>query len=403
MPGPKLRRLDRYTLDRDGEPHIILHDPLALSEPVALPALAAAVLDLLDGQRSPAQIRHSLLLRGEADIDTASIAELVDDLGEAGLLDDDRFRRRWAAALAEFRGAPARAPRFADLLYPGDPAALHEHLDALLGAPDALVTADSPVVGVVVPHQPFAAVGALLRATLRELPRAEDIDLVVVLGTDHHAGLTPYALTDRSHATPLGPVAVDEDLVGRLSRRLEWLRQEEIRHRSALSTELAVVLLRYLYGDRTPPILPLLCGQSALLVGDTSAAAEDFLAACEQLLEGRRVLWWTVAELHHAGPAYGRPALEDDAIRKLQAADHRLLEPLLAGHPRELERRCLTEDPLFGQASGAAALVTLARLLPLGLRGELCHYTAEPAAGESPGLFGAAGLRFLDRGRLDVP
>ncbi|MEZ4453636.1 MAG: AmmeMemoRadiSam system protein B [Nannocystaceae bacterium] len=397
---PKLRRVDRFPLDRDGEPHLVLHDPLGLSESVAVPALAGAVLDLLDGQRTPAQIRQSLLLRGKADLDLADVEALVDDLGEAGFLDDDRFRRRWADALAEFRACPARPTRFDDLVYPGDPAALREHLEEILGDPGSCIAAEDPVIGVVLPHQPYAAIGELLRATVRRLPRAEDVDLVVILGADHHPGLTPYAITDRPYATPFGVIEVDRPRVDALSQRLEWLRQEEIRHRSALSTELAAVLLRHVYGERTPPILPILCGPAALLAGDTTNAAEGFYAACERLFDGLRILWWTVAELHHGGPAYGRPPLPEDATSRLLAADQQVLGALVDVQARTLERRCLAEDPLLGAPSGGPALVTLTRLLPIGTRGELRHHRVLPAAGDAPGLTGVAGVHLVGARRF---
>ncbi|MCA9660902.1 MAG: AmmeMemoRadiSam system protein B [Myxococcales bacterium] len=391
MERPKLRKLERHRLDRDGEVLIVLRDPLGVSEPVGLPEAAAPILDLLDGQRTPKQLRQSLLFRGEA-FDRDELAELLEDLSDAGLLDDDAFRRRWRAMLDAFLESPRRPPRFGDVLYPGDPSALREFLDARLGDPAARRTRGSDLAGLVVPHQPLGRSAALLDRTLRDLPEADELDLVVVLGTDHHPGLTPYTATDKIFDTPLGPVASDVALVGSLGRRIEWLRREEIRHREALSVELAAIYLRYLYGDASPPILPLLCGHSALLVGDASAAADDFQAHLGDLSDDPRVLWLAVAELGHCGPAYGRPPLTDETAEQLQARDRGLLEALARGQVHELHRRCLGEDPQLGPPSGAAVLTTLARLLPVGYRGDISTYEVLPAPGGEAGLVGLAGV-----------
>ena len=389
---PKLRKLDRHRLRRGGEELLVLRDPLGVADPVALPAAAAPILDLLDGQRSAAQIRHSLLLRGAASFPADAIAELIADLGAAGLLDDDAFRARWAALLRDFLAAPIRRPAHADVLYPGDPAALRGILGEILGEPGSRVMRGSRLCGVVAPHQPFDRAAAVLDATLRELPPAEEIDLVVVLGTDHHPGLVPYVLTDKPHATPLGELPIAASLVAELSERLPWLRREEIRHRQAISVELAAVLLAHLYPS-PPPIVPILCGQTALASGEGSQAADDLMAALERLLAGKRVLWWASAELTHAGPAYGGQPLLAGAAEAIIARDRWLIDPLLRGQPEALARRMIGEDDALGRPSGAAVLVTLARLLPLGVRGEVARHLVLPAPGGEDGLAGLLGVQ----------
>lgn len=391
---PKLRRLDRHHLERDGEALLVLRDPQGVAEPVALPAEVGPLLDLLDGTRSAAQIRHSLLFSGREAFDREAIEGLIDDLGAAGLLDDDSFRRRWAALHRAFVDAPRRPPAFADVLYPGDPEALAELLGELLGPARRRLAPGSPLAGVLIPHQPFERAESILAATLVELPPADELDAIVIVGADPQPGLVPFAATAKDFDTPLGPVAADRRRIDRLCERHPWLLQEEIRHRGAVSVELAAILVRYLYGDAAPPILPLLCGQAALLVGEQSVAVDELYASLEVDLDELRVLWIAVAELGHCGPAYGRPRLPDDAADRLQARDQGLLEALARGQLHELQRRCLAEDPLLGPASGAPVLASLARLLPVGYRGGVAAYACQPAPGDEPGLVGLAGVRF---------
>ncbi len=392
MDRPKLRKLERHRLERDGEALLVLRDPLGVSEPVAFPEDAAPLLDLLSGERTPDQIRQTLLFRG-LDFDREQIDELLGDLGDAGLLDDANFRDRWRSMHTAFLAAPTRPARFAGLLYPADPTELAAHLEGLLGPAAARLEAGSSLTGIVIPHQPFERCADLLDRTLRGLPEATEIDCVVVLGTDHHPGLTPFTTTDKTFETPLGPIVSDQARVAALSRRIEWIRREEIRHREAMSIEVAAVVLRYLYGSKAPPILPILCGHSALLVGDAGAAAEEFQSLCADLSENPRVLWLAVAELGHCGPAYGRPPIERHTAELLAERDRGLLNALVRAQLHELQRRCLADDMTLGTPSGAAVLMTLARLLAVGFSGQVSAYELLTAPGDDDGLLGIAGVR----------
>lgn len=389
---PKLRKVDRAVLRRGDELLVVLRDPLGIAEPAALPEEANLVLDMLDGQRTAAQVRQSLLLRGLLSVSLEEVLALIAELSEAGFLDDDRFRALWAAAHREFMGQAVRAPRFAGVLYPAEPAALRTELLAALPDPADRVVAGSDTIGVLLPHQPLQGrVAAMADATLRGLPEPGAIDVVILLGTDHHPGRLPFALTDKHYGTPLGPVRSDSTLVRAIEQRVPWVRREEIRHREATSLELAALSLRHLYGDACPPALAIVCGPAAL---DDDATIDSFLATMEHVLEDRRVFWWVSAELSHAGPAYGRPALDADGIAALGSRDLACIDSLRVGRPEQLTRRCQDNDELLGRPSGAAALATVARLLPVGYRAELVDYATCQPAGSDPGWLGLAGMRF---------
>jgi hypothetical protein len=138
-----------------------------------------------------------------------------------------------------------------------------------------------------------------------------------------------------------------------------------------VSLELAALTLRHLYGDACPLALPIACGPAALR---DDPELDAFLATMEHVLEGRRVLWWISAELSHAGPAYGRPALAPTASSCSPSATWRASTRCGPSRPEQLTRRCQDNDELLGRPSGAAALATVARLLPVGYRAELVDY-----------------------------
>lgn len=392
MDRPKLRKVDRYAHTRGTEELVIVRDPLGLAEPFALDAELTPVLEMLDGTRTLAQIRQSLLMTQGLDLPADDLAEFVEQLRAGGLLDDAEFRERWAALHSDFLQAAVRPPTLAGLVYPAAPDALAAQLERSIPSGVSRTRPDSTVLGVLVPHGPIEPVGPLLDETLRGLPPPETLEHVVILGTDHGPGLLPYAATDKAYRTPLGELPVAIDLLGALRRRVPWVLREQVRHRDALSLELAVLYLRHLYGERCPPVLPVLCGATALTDPEQQAARERFELALGALCEDRPVLWWLSAELGHAGPAYGRPPLSDPHRVELLERDAELLAALRHGDDDHLVRTCLRDHPQ-GPPSGGPPLVAAARMLPAGYRGELVRQTSYAAPGPTPGVVGVAGVR----------
>jgi AmmeMemoRadiSam system protein B len=401
MDRPKLRKVDRFAHRRAGEDLLVVRDPLGLAEPFGLDADLAPVLDLLDGSRTLPQVRQSLLMSHGLDLPLGDLTAFVAQLRDQGLLDDDAFRERWAELHSDFLEAPIRPPTLAGLVYPEDPVALAEVLERFipsLPAGPSRTRPNTSVLGVLVPHGPFDAVGNLLDETLRGLPPPEAIEHVVILGTDHGPGLLPYVTTNKPFATPRGTLPCAAELHGALERRVPWVRREELRHRDAISMELAAVVLQHVYGDRCPPVLPVLCGITALVDPEQQPARERFELALGSLCEGRSVLWWVSAELGHAGPAFGRPPLTEAQRVELQARDAELLAALRSGDEAALVRGAMREHPQ-GPASGGPTLVAAARMLPPGYRGELVRQTSYEPPGHDPGVVGVAGMRLhLPRG-----
>ncbi len=393
MERPKLRNVERIPLSRAGEALLVLRDPMGLAEPFAIDAEFAPVLDALDGRRTLTQVRQSLAMTGGLVLDAADFEAFVAQLGEAGLLDDDRFRERWAAAHEAFLAAPSRAPILADVLYAADPIALRQEL-AVLGAAESLAHGD-PARAIVLPHAPIDLAAPELRAALGALPPAASLDAVILLGADHHPGLLPYALCDRPYATPLGTTAIAGDVVDALRRRLPWIDREAIRHRASHSLEWAVLALQHAWGDAMPKVVPLLAG--ATVVGKDDRlhdAVGELVATLEALMEDAAVLIVGAAELTHAGPAYGRPALDDAARAELAGRDIEVLAALCRGRTRELLARA--DDRLGqGRPSGLPVLATLCELCT-EVRGEVLAQRLAPLPAPASGVVGLAAVRFAD-------
>lgn len=391
MERPKLRKVERIALQRDGEDLLVLRDPLDLSPPVALDAAFAPLLDALDGERTLPQLRQSLMMRGLVEVDAESLEAFVRDLDAAGLLEGDRFVEMWRRQHDAFMESPVREPRMAGVAYPEDEPALREALEAQVPGPSGRTRAGSQVIGVVCPHTPPEMAGPTVAETLVDLPAPDEVDAVIVLGTDHGPGLLPFAVTDKPYRTPLGDTKPPTFITRHLHSRLPWLRREEIRHRQGASIEMACLWLQHIYGEDCPPVLPLLCGQT--VITDPGEELDNFLGHFEGFVEDYRLLIWASAELSHAGPAYGHRALDATGRKSVEARDESCTDALRGGLPDAFVRRCMAEHP-HGRPSGAAALSVLVRMLPVGYRAKVVRYALEPAPGDTPGSMGLLGMRF---------
>jgi AmmeMemoRadiSam system protein B len=360
MDRPKLRNVERIPHDRDGVPHVILRDAMGVADPVAIDADFVPVLDALDGSRTLAQIRQSLRMTKALDVPLDDLVAFAASLEDAGLLEGDAFRRRWLALHDAFLATDVRAPTLAGTLYPDDPTALRQALHDALGPPDP---AGIDTSALLVPHGPLELVGRVLRPALAGLPRADAIDVVLLLGTDHHPGLLPCAVLDKGYQTPLGRATAATDEIDALVRRVPWLDREAIRHRTAHSLEWATLYLQHVWGAAMPPVVPLLCGAATFgKDGGLHPDMPDVVAALDGLIEGGRVLVVAAAELTHAGPAYGRRDVDADGLVALADRDRRVVAAAARG--RTLEAMHAGADLLDqGRPSGLATLALLSELV----------------------------------------
>ena len=385
---PKLRKVERIALRRGEASLLVLRDPLALAEPLAVDAEYGPLLDLLDGTRTAGQIRQSLLFGPGLDVEIGAIESFAADLAEQGWLDDDRFRERWAALHSDFLESDVRAPTLAGVLYPEDPNELSTLLARAL-PPSARV----PVAGIVAPHGPLELVGDVLRATMVAIDPRE-LDFVVVLATDHHPGLLPYAVTDKAYATPLGEAACEHDVIAALRRRLDWIDREEIRHRTAVALEWAVLYLQHVCGGTPPPIVPILCGATACEKHGLEARGSELALALESVMDGARTFVWASAELSHVGPAYGRPGVGTAELAAIDDRDRAVLDAFARGRMAELFAAS-DRVPGQGRPSGLPVLATLAELG--GMTGQLRAYELAAVPGGDEGRVGLAGLHLRAR------
>ena len=196
--------------------------------------------------------------------------------------------------------------RMAGFLYPSDPAALQGELERLSG-PDRQ---PQQALGIVVPHSSLEWCGAVTGAVMAhaQIPRR-----CLALGPNHTGyGANWSVLGGGAMQTPLGEVAIDEDLARTLQGLSPLLEGDEVAHVGEHAIEALLPWLRWKGGVELR-IVPIVTRSDSF--DEARQVAGALVKAVRQVEES--VLIVASAEFGQFRPA-------DD----VRAADARLLESL---------------------------------------------------------------------------
>lgn len=315
-PPARLRPLDLRRVAYNGTEYFHLRDPLELSErQVLLPSVLAPLLALLDGTRPLPRLRVELLLRFGLVLDAGQLADLVQALSQACLLDDEVYAAALRRARDAYRAAPFRPPAHADRVYPADPDELTALLRGFEQQAEAAEGDAGGVAALISPHIDYARGGPVYaRLWRRAAPALRAAETVVIFGTDHCGAPGTLTLTRRPYATPWGPLPADQGAVDAMAAALgeDVTFAAELHHRAEHSVELAAVWLHYVRNGVPCTVIPVLCGHpqpylEAGAVPDGNHPLGRALAALRAATAGRRTVAVAAADLAHVGPAFGDP------------------------------------------------------------------------------------------------
>jgi AmmeMemoRadiSam system protein B len=389
---PRLRALEAFPIEQNGERFIGLRDPSGFTDQVILlPLPALDIVSLFDGERSVSEIHEVVSSRhGTAAPGVEEIARFAERLDDAGFLDSPRFARRRRAIEEAWLASPSRPAAHAGGAYMADPEALKGQIDGFFrhaegpGLPVANPGAPR-LRGLIAPHIDFHRGGPTYAWAYRALLEQSDADLFVILGTCHAGMADPFAATLKPYDTPLGPAAVDHDAFAALQRKYgQDLLACETAHRSEHSIEFQAVMLRRLLGHRPFTVLPLLVSFLHEAIWSGGAAEADprvprFLDALGETIEacGRRVCVIAGVDLAHVGPRFGDPEPNSAAfLEKVAEEDRRMLEAVTAGQPAAFFGS-VAADGDRRRICGLSPIYAFLRALP-GRRGRLLRYSQWP-------------------------
>jgi AmmeMemoRadiSam system protein B len=341
-PLPRLRTVDVRPFVRNGQPHLLLRDPLQLTDKaITIPKQLGPLLALCDGTRDSSGLCASLAVRFGLRIGLDVMEQLLAACDEALLLDNERFAQAREHALAEYRQAPCRPPVLAGKSYPGDVDELTRFLCGYLDAVDDVPPSFDGVRGLISPHIDFMRGGPVYAQVWKRAQAAvKTADLVVLLGTDHMGGDGTVTLTRQHYSTPFGILPTSGEVVDALAEALgaEAAFADELHHRSEHSVELAAVWLHHMRGGEPCDVVPVLCGSFGhFVLGEVETGPEHdseisaLVDALRQAMDGRRALVVAAADLSHVGPAFGGQPLDFVGRGRLQVADDEIIERMCAG------------------------------------------------------------------------
>ncbi|RME81659.1 MAG: AmmeMemoRadiSam system protein B [Caldilineae bacterium] len=338
---PRLRPVDSQIVNHNGQPAIMLRDPLQLSDQVVVvPRPLAPLLALCDGTRDLSALRAGLAVRTGIVLSPEDMVHIINQLDQAFLLDNERFAEAKAGLLHSFRSTPFRPPALAGSSYPADPDHLRRYLQSFVED----LEIDGQVVhdgrGLVSPHIDYQRGGPVYaHVWTAGAELARDADLAIIFGTDHNGSFGTLTLTRQNYATPFGILPTATDVVDAVVEAIgeDAAFEEELHHRREHSVELAAVWLHHVREGRPIEMVPILCGSFAHFVVGLGSPAEDptFAAAIEALQRataGRQVIVIAAGDLAHVGPAFGDPHPLDWADRaRIQASDNQLIDTMCRG------------------------------------------------------------------------
>jgi AmmeMemoRadiSam system protein B len=398
---PKLRAIDIVPVQFNGRPHLLLRDPLQLTDKMLVVSVQAGLLlALLDGTRTLREIQVDLMrLTGEF-VMSDQIEGLLRQLDECLFLENERFREALMEATDAYRKNPFRPPALAGSAYPADSQTLKELLDSFFeppkgpGRPSGL-RYSQPLKAIVAPHIDFSRGGTTYAWAYKDLAESPPADLFVILGIAHYPMENLFAATMKDFATPLGLARTDAEFIEALSQKCSFdLFADEFLHRHEHSVELQVVWLQHLFGE--VKIVPLICAGFEHLVepGDSPMSlpqVKEFVEALRATLSewGKKVTLIASVDLSHVGLRFGdRQPITPAILRWLESEDRLFLERVAAGDSEKMFA-LIHADRNSRRVDAYPAVYVMLKVLG-EVKGEVKHYDQSvEGQNESVVTFGA--------------
>lgn len=350
---PRVRPVEAFPVQQDGKTSVYLKDPLNFATPLGISPAGYFVLAHFDGQHSFTDVQEAYCKQFGTLLMSDDLKSFVDMLDQHYYLDSERFRDYKNAVVLEFRNQTTRVPAHVGGVYKADPEELKTQLEGFFSAPNGPGLPNSQLAGstpraIVAPHIDFHRGGPAYAWAYKPLAESDGADLYILLGTSHYSGQTPYILTLKNFATPLGPVETDRDFVQRLQAKCaEDCFTDEYLHRGEHSLEFQVVFLKYIAQQRAAltgrpekpfKIVPILVSSfhSAVVnqtLPEKDSAVGTFLRTLRDLAasESRRVCFVAGVDLAHVGRQFGdREPITDDFLKWVESEDQELVNRLVA-------------------------------------------------------------------------
>lgn len=322
---------------------VVLDCPLGVSEPIALKAACAPVLQMFDGRHSVEDIANKL---SAYKIPPQLIRDLVSLLDQNLFLSGKRFLESKARIEMDFREAKVRKPYLAGRGYSDKAEDLRSFVDQLVAkAPQASMD-ESKMFGLIAPHIDYRRGSRCYGLTYAHFQTSRP-DVSFVLGTSHQPGKSLFQLSTKDFETPLGTLSNATDITTKIlnSYGPERGLQDELLHRREHSLELQMPFIaRFASNTR---IVPILIGSFYPFVAkaiepESSSEFQDFVGGFAEIIEETKRAGLSISivsgvDMAHVGDYFGDGVtLSPEFMSSIRSRDLEYLE-----HIKNRDRRAL--------------------------------------------------------------
>ncbi|NPA49514.1 MAG: AmmeMemoRadiSam system protein B [Thermodesulfobacteria bacterium] len=382
---PRLRPIDVFPFEWEGQEVFLLRDPLGYSEgTVLVPRVLGPLLAAMDGEHTLRDLQSlATRLLGRL-VMLEEVEGLIKTLDQHYLLEGPRFEELKARVQADFLASPVRPPSHAGKSYPKEPEKLRSFLEEVLAYwpkreahhPRALIA----------PHIDLTSGARAFAAAYRGLSWPREAR-VVILGTGHFLE-SPFSVLAKDFETPLGRVSCDREWISKLEERAGELAGDVWAHKNEHSIEFQIIFLQHLLGNdfRLVPILVASPQPNQKDLLDTLARAISSLA-------DEKTYFVAGVDFCHLGLRYGDPKPAGEKEKKEALLfDHQLLQHILALDAEKFFQVLSREEEKY-KVCGFGPLYLLLRILSgRNLAGKILHQEVVDFGPGSIVSFAAAAL-----------
>jgi AmmeMemoRadiSam system protein B len=252
-----------------------------------------------------------------------------------------------------------RKPIVAGQFYPGQHDSCTDEINQCLGESAISEALPETIVAGIVPHAGWTFSGALAAMVFAAIKQQhEKVNTFVIFGAAHsYFGKSPAVYDRGSWSTPLGEVAIDEELADAVSDSGTAAR-DPAAHNSEHSIEVQVPFIQHLFaGAKIVPVL-VPPGEQAISLGEVVG---DFISREQQ----KKIVCIGSTDLTHYGPHYGFTprGTGADAVRWAgEVNDKEFIDLALNLEPENLLTNAAENSNACG-AGAAAAVIAAAKKL----------------------------------------
>lgn len=385
---PKLRNIEAFPFEHEGDTLICLRDPAHIAEkPLFFTSAAQFILSRLDGTHAVPDIQAACSEQLGYELPDKQIHDLIKQLDDHLFLDSAHFRETKKNIEQDFYRADCRQAAHAGTAYDADPQDLNDRMAAFFSAengPGPLQNGVSaePVSALIAPHIDFHRGGHCYAWAYHALYGTLDADIYLILGIGHSGLRRPFAMTMKDFSTPFGIMKTDRAFVEQVQAACPFdVMEDEFHHKNEHSVEFQVVFLQYLLqAGKEAAIVPVLCGSfhNMVLSGESpmeNAEVGGFIQALKKTIDGcgKRVCVIAGVDLAHVGTHFGdQQPLTEPFLDQVRQADLKLLK-----HAEQRDAEALFQAVCKNQdryrVCGYPAIYTMLSVVETG-EGRLLHY-----------------------------